>query len=139
MIRPKFRRPIQALTLLLATCAASAATLAADDLKHEPSAEQGLKLAEKLCQNCHVIQETAETTVPAGVPTFRVIANKPGQTGEHIKAILVKPHAPMPDMQLTNDEIADLLAYIDTLRDSDAVPHLSPSPTPEKPPVPDHG
>lgn len=81
-----------------------------------PDAGRGKALAERLCVNCHVVGADSQGAVPEGVPSFRVIANKPGQTADHIRAILIKPHAPMPNIDLTRSEIDDLISYLDELR-----------------------
>lgn len=90
----------------------------------EPNAADGLKLAERVCKGCHVVVEGSDKQVPAGPPTFRGIANSPGQTGQHIMNVLIHPHAPMPDIQLTTDEILSLVMYLETLRTDPAVPPL---------------
>jgi cytochrome c len=90
----------------------------------EPSSGKGYALAQKLCQGCHVIESSAETSTPVGVPTFRGIANRPGQTRERITNVLIQPHTPMPDIRLTNDEIENILAYLETLRTDPQIPPL---------------
>jgi mono/diheme cytochrome c family protein len=93
-----------------------------------PSAERGQQLAQTLCSTCHLTpgsaREPARTGTPEGIPTLHAIANKPGQTGQHITNILITPHAPMPTISLTMDEIDDLLSYLDTLRSDQAAPPL---------------
>jgi mono/diheme cytochrome c family protein len=92
----------------------------------EPSAEKGHALAQKLCSGCHVIESEASTTVPAGVPPFRTIANRPGQTAERIMNVLIQPHVPMPDMHLSREEMLDIVAYLETLRTDTSLPPLLP-------------
>lgn len=112
---------------------------AAVETKSPPSPERGHALAQKFCTNCHVIDDSSNTTVPAGVPAFRGIANKPGQTGQNIMNVLIKPHTPMPDMNLTRDEIVDIISYLETLRTNEAVPPLlPPSPPVPQSPKPEH-
>ena len=41
--------------------------------------------------------------------------------------MLIKPHVPMPDMQMSNDEMAQILAYLQRLRDP-KLPTLLPAP-----------
>jgi cytochrome c len=88
----------------------------------EPSAVRGHQLAVRLCSNCHLVDGAANATVPAGVGTFRGIANSPGQSAERISSVLIVPHVPMPDNQLTRDEIQDILAYLEILRTNPNVP-----------------
>lgn len=91
----------------------------------EPSAEKGQTLAERLCSSCHVV-DTASKSVPAGIPSLRGIANQPGQTATRIMNVLIKPHVPMPDMQLSRQEMLDIIAYLDTLRADKSAPSLLP-------------
>lgn len=102
----------------------------------EPSATRGRELAVRLCSNCHVIDGTGNAAVPAGIGTFRGIANSPGQSAERISNVLILPHLPMPDNQLTRDEIQDILAYLETLRTNPAVPPLITPPAGAKPQIP---
>ena len=83
-----------------------------------PNAKAGQVLAEKLCISCHIVGgQAARASVPADVPSFVAIANKPGQTAEAISGRIVVPHPPTPQIHLTRDEIADLAAYILSLRE----------------------
>lgn len=120
------------LAALILACAVSAAR--AEDAPPS-SPEAGLKLAQTLCQNCHLLPGTAPgNTVTVGIPSLLGIANKPGQTGPAIERVLIQPHAPMPDMKLSNQEIQDLIAYFDSLRTDPSLPPLQPSTKPaEKP------
>jgi len=78
--------------------------------------KQGQALAEKLCQNCHVVEAAPNVVVPAGVPTMRGIANRPGQTAERLKSIMLNPHPPMPDVKLSYPEVDQILAFLESLR-----------------------
>ena len=82
-----------------------------------PNAKAGQVLAEKLCTSCHIVGgQAASASVPADVPSFVAIANKPGQTAEAIADRIIVPHPPMPQIHLTRDEITDLTGYILSLR-----------------------
>jgi mono/diheme cytochrome c family protein len=96
---------------LLGALAASPEALAADPAS-------GKTLAQRLCVNCHVVvpRETGGQ-VTAGVPAFKDIAAKPGQTAQDIQNRMMNPHPPMPNVQLTNHERADLAAYIMSLKE----------------------
>ncbi len=92
--------------------------------KAPPSAAKGRELAARLCKNCHVVEGEAAASVPAGLPSMRGIANATGQTGQRIHDVLIRPTHPMPDMQLSIDEILDIIMYLETLRTNPAVPPL---------------
>lgn len=128
----RMHRVVAALAVA-STCAALPA-LAQD--KPRPSPARGEELASKLCANCHVLPGGNPAAVPAGVPTFRAIANKPGQTGDHIVEILIMPHAPMPDLQMTRDEILDILAYLESIRTDQPSKPIAPPVDIAPPPVP---
>lgn len=81
-----------------------------------PNAGEGLALSKRLCAACHVVAKDQAGNVPAGVPSFASLANRPGQTKERIVNSLIVPHPPMPDVQLTRIEIDHIIAYLDTLR-----------------------
>lgn len=92
-----------------------------------PNAERGLSLAQQLCRGCHIISPSQTSSAGVGIPSFNAIANKPKQTSAHIANVLIKPHAPMPNMQLSRFEILDIIAYLDGLRRPDAgAPLLKP-------------
>lgn len=102
----------------------------------EPSADRGRDLAMRFCATCH-LAPNATTSVPSGIPSLRAIANKPGQTAQQIEFVLVNPHPPMPDANLTRGEIRDIILFLDTLRSDKAAPPLvlpvDTKPTPAKP------
>ena len=97
-----------------------------------PSPKRGHEFAQRFCKGCHLIDGSAGTSAPAGVPTFRAIANRPGQTGQRIMNILINPHPPMPDVQLSSGEIGDIVAYLELLRTDPSIPPLL-SPTEQAP------
>ena len=85
---------------------------------HAADAASGGALAHQLCVNCHVVAPgEAGTQVTAGIPSFKAVADKPGQTPEKIQDFILSPHPPMPQVQLTNFERANLAAYILSLKE----------------------
>jgi cytochrome c len=83
-----------------------------------PDAKTGKRIAEKLCVGCHIVgPRAAGAAVPADVPSFARIARVPGQTAQSIAGAIVVPHPPMPQIQLTREEIGDIAAYILTLKE----------------------
>jgi mono/diheme cytochrome c family protein len=92
--------------------------LALAGVTSQPDPVQGKALAEKLCTNCHLVG-SAQQQQPANadVPSFPEIANLEGQTAGAITARIMLPKHPMPTIPLTKAELADLAAYILSLRD----------------------
>lgn len=102
-----------------------------------PSAEAGEMLARALCSTCHLMDGASSAPVVVGIPSLAAIANRQGQSAERIEAVLIKPHAPMPDMKLSYPEIRDLLAYLEGLRTDKSQPSLVPQqPTKDDPKLP---
>lgn len=124
------RRPIRwrpltmpALFVALAFLAAGASAAQAQSIT-EPSPERGHVLADRLCKGCHLVEGSSVGSVPVGPPSLRAIANQPGQSGQRIRNALIQPFHPMPDLQLSNDEILELLAYLESMRTNPQVPRL---------------
>lgn len=81
-------------------------------------AEMGRGLAETWCASCHLIGNEAGDTAPAATeaPPFTDIAQSiDAERREALAAWLSTPHGKMPSLSLTRAEIADILAYIETL------------------------
>jgi len=93
------------------------ASLALAGVTSQPDPVQGKILAEKLCTNCHLVG-SAQQQQPANadVPSFHEIADREGQTAGAITARIMLPKHPMPQIPLTRAELADLAAYILSLR-----------------------
>ena len=114
------KAPVGAVFVLLCL---GASRLSAQDLLKQTQ-EKGHDLALTLCKGCHLVDDKVLSPVPVGIPTFRAIANRTGQTGEKIKDVLIRPHTPMPEIQLSNDEILSIIAYLESLRTDKSVPPL---------------
>ncbi len=78
-------------------------------------AEAGLALARSWCAQCHVV-EASQDRASDVAPPFAQIANDPTKSARGIAVWLADPHPPMPNLNLTQQEIDDLVAYIATLK-----------------------
>src|SRR5690348_16012963 len=76
----------------------------------------GRQLAERWCSSCHVVGPGSEQGSSNGAPTFAAVARMKSTTPLSLQAFLLTPHARMPDLHLTRDEIDNLAAYILALR-----------------------
>ena len=83
----------------------------------EPESAHGQDLAARLCSNCHLVGAIQQEYANVDVPSFHEIANKEAQTEGSIMAHIMLPKHPMPEIPLTKSELADLAAYIMSLRD----------------------
>ncbi len=99
------KRTIFALaSLILFAAAAGQSARAADPY-------EGGVLAKQWCASCHVVSaDQARGSTQA--PPFSEIARKKGMTAAVIALFLLRPHPPMPDMNLSRVEAGDLAAYI---------------------------
>ena len=78
---------------------------------------KGRILAHRTCVICHAIDaETRKKKIFGGAPSFTSIANQSGQTAETVAGKIVLPHPPMPRVQLTRSEIANVARYIMSLK-----------------------
>jgi cytochrome c len=98
--------------LFLAAAGAAVAPAAAQPV----DVQRGRALAQTWCITCHVIDREQTQPVPAGPPPFPALADDPSKTPELLAGFIKVPHPPMPDMALTNAEVADLVGYIESLR-----------------------
>ena len=76
--------------------------------------DSGKAIAEHWCASCHLVKEDQPETT-TDTPTFRSIARKT-ETTDWIAGFLADPHPPMPNLSLTRQEIQDLGAYFESLR-----------------------
>lgn len=111
--------------LVLGTCRSLAQ--APPGAAYVPTAAAGEVLAERLCRSCHLLPASPAGSVTAGIPSFAAIANRPGQTRARVVGAMIAAPHPMPDLQLTRDQIDDLTTYLDTLRRDPAAPSLAPA------------
>src|SRR5688572_14598476 len=100
-------RRVVLLALLGSAPAWSADGFAAD-------AANGERIARRWCAECHVVAPE-QTSAKADVPSFASIATRNG-TSVPLDKFLLNPHPKMPDMQLSRAAIADIVAYIGTLK-----------------------
>ncbi len=78
--------------------------------------ESGLERAKQWCAHCHVVEAEAGTVAQSDVPSFESIAARPQQSLENIENRFLKPHPPMPDLQLSREVLRELALYIMSLK-----------------------
>jgi mono/diheme cytochrome c family protein len=64
------------------------------------------------CTSCHAVDIAATDQIPSAPQ----LANDPGHTDSVIRGFLVHPHKPMPPLNLSTQEIEDIIAYLHTLQ-----------------------
>ncbi len=76
----------------------------------------GLEKAKLWCAHCHVVEPNSGAVAQSDVPSFAGIAARPDQTLEKTENGILDPHPPMPDLQLSREQVRDLSLYIMSLR-----------------------
>ena len=120
---------MKARTILGLLAALALTPAAAQEPVGDPAA--GQKLASQLCAACHIVG--TERVGSDVAPPFLVIAKEPGMTLTELHAWIGPAHPMLPNLALTPQQIADVNAYLDTLRDGDA--EREPRVETEKPPA----
>ena len=105
-----------AFTLFMLSAGYAGSGLAETSVRENLQIEQGHELARVWCTQCHLIDPEGAGFAQSGAPTFSEVAAKPDQTREKIKLWLVDPHPPMPNLNLSRDEIENLTSYILSLK-----------------------
>ena len=75
----------------------------------------GKKLATQWCASCHLVS-AEQATATTEAPPFATLAQRSPEAVAGLEAFLADPHPPMPKLNLSRDEIRDLVAYIASLR-----------------------
>ena len=79
--------------------------------------ERGRNYSVANCARCHVVADGVGKGTD-GAPPFKSMPNELKRTEPQLRAFLARPHGAMPDFSLTRQEIADVVAYIESLRNS---------------------
>ena len=81
---------------------------------------EGKSLAQTWCSACHLV-DVDQKTANADAPSFAAIAAMLDGADDEasLQLFLADPHPVMPNMSLSRQEVADLVAYIASLRDAD--------------------
>jgi mono/diheme cytochrome c family protein len=109
------RRNVKARRIVSMLAVLAAAPPAAAQENGDPAA--GQQLAVRLCSACHIIG--AERVGSDVAPPFPVIASDPDMTLTELHAWIGPAHPMLPNLALTPKQIADINAYLDTLRGAD--------------------
>ncbi|MFN0263067.1 c-type cytochrome [Tepidamorphus sp. 3E244] len=105
-------------SIFTTTCMTAAGLLLASVLaanaqgKIDP--KRGAVVAETWCAACHVVSADQESVASADVPPFSALTLQEGFDDNRLRAFLRQPHGPMEGVELDENQIADLIAYIRT-------------------------
>jgi mono/diheme cytochrome c family protein len=109
-------RPDRLIALLLQAAVIVVFTAQQASAQTEGDPDAGRKLAQTWCENCHVVAPSQQRGTSTGAPAFTAIAAMKSTTFMGLQAFLQTPHARMPDLHLSRDEIDDVAAYILSLK-----------------------
>jgi cytochrome c len=73
----------------------------------------GLTLAEVWCTSCHTVTENGGGRDTA--PLFSTISRRNRADTAWVRAWLANPHPPMPNFNLSRQQIDDIVAYLESL------------------------
>jgi mono/diheme cytochrome c family protein len=77
---------------------------------------RGLYYANRSCASCHAVAAGQKRSPNSAAPTFEAVANTPGMTAMALNVWLHTSHPTMPNLIINPDNIADLTAYIGSLK-----------------------
>ncbi len=109
-------RSVARLAALLVACVTLGGFSACAWAEGGGDAAAGQHLAEGWCAACHVVGPGQANGTSNGAPPFMAIARMKSTTPTALAVFLQTPHGRMPDLHLTRQEIADVSAYIISLR-----------------------
>ena len=104
------------IVILASILAASASAANAQAASGNP--EAGRLYAREVCSPCHALtaEQASQRTIAIG-PDFQTIANTSGMTTTALRAFLQTPHPKMPNLILTPEQSADVIAFVLSLRE----------------------
>ncbi|MHA7776121.1 c-type cytochrome [Roseibium sp. M-1] len=100
----------------LLTAAAAVLAVAGSGMALAGDAATGKALALQWCAACHLVAEDQPKASSATLPSFYDMAKDPDWSEVKLATFLANPHPTMPNMALSNTEIADLASYIGSLK-----------------------
>ncbi|MDP6708578.1 MAG: cytochrome c [Alphaproteobacteria bacterium] len=117
MMQFKFRVSMSRLTATAGVALLVSAGAMAQGRAPDPAI--GETLAKQWCTQCHVVDEGTTVGADAG-PPFPALARSPKTSASAIRGFLHEPQQPMPPLELTKQDIDDLVAYIESLKAPEA-------------------
>lgn len=101
-------------TVVLAVIALTAGGAA--HAQNSGDADAGRMIARDSCATCHAVFRDGKPSPNVQAPPFESIAAVPGMTAIALRAALTSPHHRMPNIVLSPTEMADVIAYILSLK-----------------------
>jgi len=101
---------------LLPICLLLAASLLMPQRALAADSGRGRAIAERWCSECHVVGPEQKSAPNDQAPPFASIARRPDFDEARLALLVLSPHPNMPKLALSRLEVADLAAYILTLK-----------------------
>lgn len=76
----------------------------------------GEDLSRELCSECHIVSHAQRGPSLDGIPSFPDLARSQ-RTNAQLRAWLIDPHPPMPNVPLSERDISSVIAYIRSFSD----------------------
>ncbi len=100
--------------LAIAALLAAGPAFARDQQRGDPA--RGLAFAEANCAECHAVDRGHFDSPEPDVPAFQDIANAEGMSAIALYPFFRTAHRSMPNFVIPPDDIADLTAYLLSIR-----------------------
>ena len=107
---------MQRTLLSAATCSVILFGMAGALAQEFANPTRGSGIAENLCANCHRVQKGAKGGSKIKEPAFQEIASRRATTEMSLRVFLRTPHRNMPNLILSENDTADVIAYILSLK-----------------------
>jgi mono/diheme cytochrome c family protein len=78
--------------------------------------QEGLRIVQAVCAECHLIEKGPGQSPNLVAPTFEHIANIPGMNSTALTAALRTSHESMPNIIIKGSDLSDVIAYILSLK-----------------------
>ena len=113
MPRPLFDRALGVIAILILSILATNLAVAVELGSPGP----GEAIALEICSDCHIVSDRQVRFHIFGLPSFSEIANDPKRTEFWIRTFMRTPHFEMPNYTLNDDQLDNLIAYIQKLKE----------------------
>lgn len=98
-------------TIAIGASSANAAEVARPGSKLYGDAERGRAVVGMWCAGCHAAGDTLNDRIPS----FSALAKSLSRSEGAVRAFLMQPHKPMPPLELSTQQIEDIVAYLRTV------------------------
>ncbi len=106
------------LALVAIMSPAAAAGQEAERRAHDDLVDAGRDFALQVCAACHVVTRDRQSApiLKPPAPSFLAIARRPTTTEASLRRFLGKPHGRMPNPELADFQIDEVVAYLLSLK-----------------------